>query len=166
MKKLKRTLSIVILTITALLLATGCADLRNIRITSCEVESVSPVGFTSVDCVLNIGIHNPAMEFTVSGINGCVRKEDLRIVNFNGGPICVERKSDNVYSLPCKAALDAGITLFSAMSIIKSKDFSGYAVDITADITLKNGIKKTLTFNDISLQELLSKSPLGSTIQI
>ena len=69
-----KPLNIFALLLLALLLGlTGCKDIRDIRVTSVEVESLSPRGFKSVDVFLKVGVDNPAKQVKISEIDGSVK---------------------------------------------------------------------------------------------
>ena len=139
-----------------LLLSVGCANkFKDIEVTSCEISSLSPKGFRAVDGVLSVGIDNPASSFTVSGISGCVRKDDLVIATFTGGPCTVEKKCEQVYDLPCTLTLEEGLSLFQALSLIKNKDLEGYVIDISGVVSLSGGLKKKLEYTDIPITSLM-----------
>ena len=165
MKKFKRHLSAAISAVIALMMAGGCASVREIDVTSCEVESVSPLGLRALECTLALGIHNPAMEFTVRDISGSVKSNDRKMVNFSGGPIYVEPRSDLVYSVPCKISIDADLTLFDVLALLKDKDSGGYVADVEVTVSLKNGLKKTFAYKDIPLQEIIGRSRAGFKIK-
>ena len=63
-----RKFAIILLAAITVILAGGCSKMKNVRVTSCKLESVSPSGLRSLDARLGIGIENPGREFTISGI--------------------------------------------------------------------------------------------------
>ena len=147
-----------VLALAALLaLSVSCARYKDISVTSCEVSSLSPNGLRAVDAVLSVGVHNPTVAFTLSDISGTVREGESVIATFEGGPVSVERKSDQVYDLPCTLTLDESLSLFQVLNLIKKRDFSDFTVDVSGWVTLKNGLRKKLEFNDVPVSSLLEK---------
>ena len=158
MQASSRVLSFRLLTVLAILiLAAGCNKFKEIEVTSFEVESFSPNGMRAVDAVALVGVHNPTVEFTISDLHGIVRDGENVIAYLEGGPVTVEKKSDLVYRLPCSVTLDENLSLFQVLSLLKNMDFDGCAVDLSALVTLKNGLKKTLEYNDIPVKDLMKK---------
>ena len=51
----------------------GVSKIKDIKVTSCGVENYSLKGLRSLDAVLAIGIDNPAMAFTVTGLSGILK---------------------------------------------------------------------------------------------
>ena len=75
--------------------------------------------------------------------------------SLEGAPVTVEKKSDLVYELPCSVTLDENLSLFQVLSLLKNMDFEGCVVDLSALVTLKNGLKKKLEYNDIPVKDLM-----------
>ena len=148
------------------ILTPGCNKFKEIEVTSCEISSLTPKGFRSVDAVLSVGVHNPAPSFTLSDVTGCVRNGELTIATFSGGPVSVEKKSDQVYELPCTLMLEEGLSLFEVLNLFKTMDFTGYVVDVSGDVTLSGGLKKKLEYKDIPLDSLVEKGSVRDTFKL
>lgn len=138
----------------------SCSGFKDISITSCAVQSIEPRGLRAVDATLSIGVHNPTMSFTITEIRGNVHDSESALANFSGGPVTIAKKSDGNYLVPCSASLGDGMSLFTFLNLARTKDFSDYLVDVAADVQLKNGLKKTLEYKDMPVNELLEKSDL------
>ena len=108
-KTMNRLFARILVTVAMLAALASCANYKDIKITSCELESISPRSFTAVDVVLKLGIHNPTVGFTVPDIDGVIlyQQRDTAAV-FNGGPVTIAKKTDDVYQLPCTARLGRG----------------------------------------------------------
>lgn len=154
-----RTLTVRLLILLAIVaLAAGCNKIREINVTSFQVESFSPNGLRSVDAVVAIGVHNPTVAFTISDLKGTVRKGDGVLAVLDGGPVAVEKKSDRVYRVPCSVTLGESLSFFQVLSLLKNMDLDGCVVDVSALVSLSNGLKKTLEYKDIPVRDLLEKS--------
>ena len=53
--------------------------------------------------------------------------------------------------------LDDSLSLFQVLSLIKRRDFSDFTVDVSGWVTLRNGLRKKLEFNDVPVSSLLEK---------
>ena len=76
MKGTERILILCLLVTSIVTALPGCGSLakvKEIKVTSCGVESYSMKGLRSLDAVLAIGIDNPAMEFTVNELDGILK---------------------------------------------------------------------------------------------
>lgn len=147
--------------VAVIFMTCACGNIRNIHVTSCNVARISPNGLRSVDALLRVGVHNPAMTFTVSDVLGYIHNQDGVVANFTGGPVTVLRKTDAIYELPCSLTLDGKISLFEVLSVIKTMDISAYYVDITANVTTAGGITKVYRYRDIPLRDIVRDSNLG-----
>ena len=149
----------------AVVLFAACGKVKDISVTSCDVKSISPNGLRAVDMVLGVGVNDPAMDFTVSDIEGELRNGESTVATFTGGPVEVHKKSDEIYDLPCAVKMGDNLSLFDMLSIVRTKDFSNMKIDVTAQVRLKNGISKTLKYNDLSVQELMDKADIVSKLK-
>lgn len=151
-----------------LLLASACSTLRelssikDIGITSCSIVSVTPRGLKSADAVLAIGIHNPSIAFTITELDASVRTGNVNLAKLVGGPIAVERQSDNVYEVPCTASLLDNLNLLKLVALVTAKNLDNCMVDITADVMLANGLSRRLTLGEIPLQKLIDRARKAS----
>lgn len=152
--------------LTLLVLAAGCNKFNEIAVTSFQVESFSPNGLRAVDAIVSVGVHNPTVSFTISDLKGTVRKEDTVLATLEGGPVTVAKKSDQVYQLPCSVTLDDHLSLFQVLNLLRNMDFDGCVVDVSALVTLSNGLKKTLVYNDIPVRDLVEKGRLSGSLTI
>ena len=50
----------------------GCKDIKDIRVTSVKLESISPRGFKSMDLHISAEVYNPARQVKISEIDGSV----------------------------------------------------------------------------------------------
>lgn len=133
----------------------GCKDINDIRITSCELVSISPKGFRSADAVLAIGIYNPVAAFTVSDLKGVIFRESGTAATFSAGTVNVEGKKEGVYRLPCTAEIDKNVSLMELAALAASQDLSGYKVNIEFNVALGKGRSHKLHFDNIEISDLL-----------
>ncbi len=150
----------ILLGLTVLLMAAGiagCASLRkvkDIKVTSCAVESYSLKGLRAVDAVLALGIDNPAMAFKVTSLSGIIKYKGEDFAFYTADTLDVDRQCVKVYDLPCTATLSQGVTLMQVMQMTGKNGLEGFTTDIEAKVKLKNGAGKTLRFKDLDLQKL------------
>lgn len=133
----------------------GCKDINDIRVTSCELVSLSPKGFRSADAVLAIGIYNPAAAFTISDLKGEIFRDSGTAATFSAGTVSVEGKKEGVYRLPCTAEIDKNVSLMELAALAASQDLSGYKVNIEFNVTLGKGRSHRMHFDNIELSDLL-----------
>jgi len=156
MHKVLRIISIII----AVAVALSCTKIDDIKVTSCGLESFKPHGFRSADAVLAIGIDNPAMAFKVSDLIGIVKYNGEPFAYYSAEELEVQKKSSKVYNLPCEAALAEGVSVTRLLPLLRGGSLEGYTTDIVANVSLKNGMGKQLTYKDLKLKDLLENKAL------
>lgn len=151
---MKRTLIGILVVLAGTVLA-GCSKVKDIKVTSCGIESLTPKGFRSVDAVLAIGIDNPAFAFRIEGLDGVVKYKGEELATYTADTISVDGRCVKVYDLPCSATLNDGIPLSRILSFLKKGDLEGFTTDIKARVKLRGGAGTTLKFNDLDLKKLM-----------
>lgn len=146
-----------VLSLAALGGCAGISKVKDIRVTSCGVESYSLKGLRSIDAVLAIGIDNPAMAFTVTDLNGILKLNGEDVAFYSADTVRVDKKSSKVYDVPCRATLSESVSLMQALQIARKGSLEGLTTDIEAKVKLKNGSGKTLKFKDLDLKEMAER---------
>lgn len=162
MKRLLTLLSIV----TLMMSLTSCAGVKDIKLTSFAVKSVSLSGLKSVNGVLALGIENPIMGFTISDLKGVVNRKGEEFATFSAGKLPVSRKSSKVYPLSCSGSIAKNVGLLDLMKLAGSKDFSDLTVDISVKIKLRCGIGKTLRFKEMKVSELMEPEVAAACLEL
>lgn len=135
----------------------GISKIKDIKVTSCGLESYSLKGLRSIDAVLAIGIDNPAMAFTVTDLSGILKYNGEDVAFYSADTVMVDKKSSKVYDLPCSATLSERVNLMQALQIARKGSLEGLTTDIEAKVKLKNGAGKTLRFKDLDLREMAER---------
>lgn len=157
MKTFKRTIFGIFVALLACPVLSGCSGLskvKDIKVTSCGLESYSLKGLRSVDAVLAVGIDNPTFAFKVMDVSGTVKYNGEDFATYTADTVSVEKKCSKVYDLPCSATLSDGVSLKQLMQIAKKGSLEGFTTDVTATVKLKSGAGKTFKFKNIDLNEL------------
>ena len=156
MKASKNMLWILILTLMLSVLS-GCSGVRkmkDIKITSVGVKYFVPTSMRSGEGVLTLGIDNPAMDFTISDVDGVVRRGERPLGYLTAGELNLRANTSEIYELPCTATLAEGVSVVEILTLASQKDLDGLTADINLRLTLPNGMGKTLSFNDLDLKKL------------
>ena len=136
---------------------TGCGNLRklkDIQVNSVGVKYFAPTSGRPADAVLLLEIDNPDMGLTLSDVEGTVRKDGEVLGFFTAGELPLQGKSVQVYELPCSATIADNISIVRILGLIAQMSLDGMTVDITLHVKLDNGMGRTLTFNDLALNQL------------
>ena len=151
---MKRLIPLFLLCIT---LICGCSKgVSDIKVTSFDIVSLTPQGLSAVDAVMDVGIDNPLIGFTLSDIKGIVKMDGTPCMTITSQPVTLEGKSDKVYRIPLTGVLSGAFNPFQLLDLVKDKDLSRFKVDATAKVILPGGISKNLEFKDLAVEKLLN----------
>ena len=157
METIKRNISGILIALLACAILSGCSGLskvKDIKVTSCGLESYSLKGLRSVDAVLAVGIDNPTFAFKILNVSGTVKYKGEDFATYTADSVSVDKKCMKVYDVPCTATLDDGISLKRLMLIAKKGSLEGFTTDVTATVRLKSGAGTTLRFKDVDLNKM------------
>ncbi len=161
MKKLLNILAVAVVT----LVVGSCSSVKDIRISSCSIKSVSLNGLKSVKAMLSLGIDNPIMAFTISDLQGVINNNGTELATFSAGKLPVQRKSSKVYPLSCDGTIGEQIGLIDLMRLAGSRDFSGMTVDLSLRIKLRCGLGKTLKFKNLKVSDMMEPKVAAAYIE-
>ena len=153
-KKLVQKLSMILLSATVLCLS-GCGDIRDIEVTSVQIESIAPNGLRGVYVGLAVGIDNPAFQVGLSEIEGSLKLSGKVLGRMAMDPFVLQARSAEVYHLKTSVNIEQGVTLAELLALTDPETLNKCMVDVSVRATLKGGISKRLKFNDIPLTNLL-----------
>lgn len=151
--KCARHIAKVLLLASVCLAAASCSisKVKDIRINSFDVKYITPTSARSLDAVLLVGIHNPAMSIVVSGMEGTIKYGGREIAVVQAGTIPLEKKSDKVYEVPCTASLVDGVSLLTLFPIFAQQSPQDLSADVHLRVALKSGAGTDLVFNDLTI---------------
>ena len=155
--KTSRKISVLLVLTLMLSVLSGCSGIRkmkDVKITSVGVKYFVPTSMKSGEGILTLGIDNPAMDFTISDVEGVVRRGERPLRYLTAGELNLNARSSETYELPCTATLAEGVSIVEILTLASTKDLEGLAADINLRVTLQNGMGKTLSFNDLDLKNL------------
>lgn len=143
----------------ALILAVlpGCSGVRKIKdiqVKSVGVKYITPTSQRSAEGVLLLEIDNPAMDFTLSDVDGTLKLENREMARFTAGELPLQGRSVQVYELPCTATLSESVSLLEVLTLISRRSLEGFTADVRLHAQLKNGMGKTLEFKDLDIEKM------------
>ena len=152
-----KPLNIFALLLLALLLGlTGCKDIRDIRVTSVEVESLSPRGFKSVDVFLKVGVDNPAKQVKISEIDGSVKHSGKVIGNVAMAPVILAARTDSTYTVKADVSLADGVSVMDVLALAGQKSqIEAATVNIYAKAKVKGGPVRKFKIEHMPVKKLL-----------
>ena len=157
MKNLLKRVILIAVSAMALCL-TGCKDIqniKNIKVTSVAVETISPNGLRGMTVGLAVGVDNPSFNVDLSEINGALKLSGKVLGRVTMDPFTLHGKSAEIYHLRAVVTIEQGVTLSELAALLDMETLNQCMVDVSARATLKNGLSKVLNFNDIPVKDLL-----------
>ena len=140
-----------------MLCLTGCKGVKDIRVTSVELESFSTKGLKSMDIFVKVGVDNPAKQVKISEIDGSLKHSGKVIGKLAVDPFILGAKTSDLYTLKANVSLAQGAGLKELMVLATPGGLEGCTVDISAKATYGKGAVMPLKMKDIPLKELLDK---------
>ena len=131
------------------------SDVRDIKVTSVNIESISLNGFRGANVDLAVGIDNPAFHVELSEIEGSLKLSGKVLGRMAMDPFVLHARSTEIYHLKAAVSIEQGVTLRELVSLTDMETLNSCTVDVSVRATLKNGVSKVLRFNDIPMTQLL-----------
>lgn len=152
MKKL-----IIALCISASLLC-GCSNsFDDINVTHFDIISVTPRGINELYAMIELGIKNPMMSFTLQDLEGTIKMDGQPCIRLGADQLIIDGNSDKVYAIPVKGKLSDDFNPWQLLELMQDQDFSRMTVDATAKVSLRSGIGKNIVIKDMPLEKLLKQ---------
>lgn len=153
-----KKLSIIFLTFAALVLSSCAGNFKDIRVTSCNLKSIRPSGFSAVEAELEIGIDNPAPEIHLTDIAGLAKYKGEPCLELSAGDVVLKKRSEQTYTIVLNGALSKGFHLVQLLSLLGEDDGLAYiTADISCHAALASGIGKDIGYNDVPVKDLIEK---------
>ena len=146
---------LVVLMAAVMLGLTGCNKLKQIRVTSFDIEAVSPQGLRSLNVFVAVGVDNPAFQIGLSEIEGTLKYSGKIIGKLAMDPFTLQAKSAEIYHLKALVSLAEGAGLRDLAVLMDQEALNECQVDIQVRPELKSGLAKTITLKDIPPKKLL-----------
>ena len=139
----------------AVLCLSGCGNVKDIKVTSVNVENISLNGFRGANVDLAVGVHNPAFQVELSEIEGCLKLSGKVLGRMAMAPFILHARSTEIYHLETAVSIEHGVTLRELVALTDMETLNMCTVDVSVRATLKGGVSKVLRFNDIPMTKLL-----------
>ena len=143
--------------LATMLCLTGCKNVKDIRITSAKLESVSPRGFKSLDVFFTVGVDNPARQVKISEIDGSLKHSGKVIGKLAMDPFVLTARSSETYTFKANVSLAKGAGFKDLMMLASPDGLNECTVDLTAKAAYGKGAPMPVKLKDIPLKELLDK---------
>ena len=149
--KAYRLISIAIM----VLILGSCAKVKQVGVTSFELDSITPKGLRALTVKMSVGVHNPANEITLSEISGEAVVSGKVIGNVAMAPVVLTARKDSSYTVKADLTLAEGVSVFEVLALAKDKSaIENGTANVYAKAKLKGGPSKKIKMEDVPLKKL------------
>ena len=143
--------------LAVMLCLTGCKGVKDISVTSVEVESISMKGMKGLDVFLKVGVDNPAKQVRISEIEGSLKHSGKVIGNLAMDPFILGGKTADIYTLKATVTLAQGAGLKDLIALTDKNGLNRCTVDFSAKAKYGKNAPVQIKRKEIPLKELLDK---------
>lgn len=156
---MKKHVLLFVCALAALLMCQGCNKVKELKVTSFEIVSITPSGTSELDATVRLGLHNPLVSFEVTDVIGTLKMEGKPCLHLTADQLIVAGNSDKVYTIPVRGTIAEGFNPFQLLNLINgaSLDFDKLTVDVNGKIALRGGVGKKLELKDIRISDYMKK---------
>lgn len=138
------------------LLLGSCAKVKQVDVTSFELDSVTPRGLRALTLTMSVGVHNPVNEITLSEISGEAVLSGKVIGNVAVDPVVLTARKDTSYTVKADLTLAEGVSVFEVLALAKDRSaIENGTANVYAKAKLKGGPSKKIKMEDVPLKKLL-----------
>ena len=154
---MRRTLHIIFAALTLMCLSSCGKSFQDIKMTSCELVSLTPRGLSSIDATVAIGIDNPTVQVGLSRMNAVVKMDGAPCLYVTADDVTLQARTEQVYNLSLHGALDDDFNPFQLLTLLRNPNLESFTIDVKYHGALKSGLGKDFEYTDIPLSDLLGK---------
>ena len=134
----------------------SCAKVKQVGVTSFELDSITPKGLRALTVKMSVGVHNPANEITLSEISGEAVVSGKVIGNVAMAPVVLTARKDSTYKVKADVTLAEGVSVLEVLALAKNKSaIENGTANIYAKAKLKGGPSKKIKMEDVPLKKLM-----------
>ena len=144
-----RKLFLLIACLAVTILSSSCASSfrKKVHIQSYGVKYVVPTSARSADVMLQVGVENETVGFSVTDIHGVIKMDQDSIATFTAQDVALKGKSTEVYDVPVQAELCEGVSIIRILLMVGAGETEGLSADVDARVA-KAGISKRFSVRD------------------
>lgn len=137
-------------------------SIKDIKVNSVEIVSLTPKGLKDIDAVVRVDVHNPSVAFELTDLVGVAKYKGKEALTVTSDQLIVSGKTDKVYTVPVHGTLAEDFNPFQLLELIGGNGDQKFSLDgLTLDLSLRpalrGGIGKKVEIKDISLSKLTEK---------
>ena len=157
---MKNALRLSLLLVLALLVA-GCKGkgIKDIKVNSARIVSVTPFGLNGLTALVEIDLHNPTVGFELTDITGLARFKGQEALHVTADQLIVSGHKDKIYRIPVQGEIAEGFNPLQLVRLVADEDaFDDLTISVKGKVALRGGLGKKIEIKDIPLSSLMKKS--------
>ncbi len=154
---MKKSLKLLTVALAALCLVSCGKSFQDIKVTSCELVSLSPRGLSSLDATISLEVDNPTVQVTLTGMYAVAKMDGVPCLHFTADDLTLSPRSKEIYTIEVHGNIDDGFNPFQLLVLLQNRDMDLVTIDVKFRGTLKSGLGKDFEYKDIPLKDLLDK---------
>ena len=150
-----RKLFLLVACLAVTLLSSSCASSfrKKVHIQSYGVKYVVPTSARTADVMLQVGVENETVGFSVTDIHGVIKMDQDSIATFTAQDVALKGKSTEVYDVPVQAELCEGVSIIRILLMVGAGETEGLSADVDARVA-KAGISKRFSVRDKKINKI------------
>ena len=158
-----KRLFIILAVILPLLSACGGRSLKDIRVDSVEIVSLTPHGLRDIDAVVRFTVHNPSMGFELTDVLGKIKFKGQEAVTISADQLIVAGNADKTYTVPIHGTISDDFNPFKLLGLVNGRggeptfNLDDLSVDLSLRRALRGGIGTTVVKKDIRISDFIEK---------
>ena len=149
----------------ALILLSGCKgrSLKDIKVNSLEIVSLSPHGLRDIDAVVRLTVYNPSMGFELTDVLGLLKYKGEDAVIITADQVMVTGKAEKTYTIPLHGTIADDFNPFQLLNLMnrsggeKKINLDDVTLDLSLRPALRGGFGTTVVKKDIHVSDFLKK---------
>lgn len=134
----------------------SCAKVKQVGVTSFELDSITPKGLRALTVKMSVGVHNPANEITLSEISGEAVVSGKVIGNVAMAPVILAARTDSTYTVKADVSLADGVSVMDVLALAGQKSqIEAATVNIYAKAKVKGGPVRKFKIEHMPVKKLL-----------
>lgn len=153
---MKRVVELFLTLVAAFCIASCSGSFKDIKVTSCDIVSISPRGLSAFDASLNLGISNPAPQVTLSEMYAIIKMDQVPCLHLTAEDVTIAPRSEAIYNASFHGTLDENFNPFALLQLLNRPDETELTADISFRGTLRSGLGKYFEYKGVPIKELLN----------
>ena len=154
---MSRLLRIAIAAVAAFCLCSCANSFKDIKVTSCELLSLSPKGLSALDAAIEIGVDNPTVQVPLTNMYARVKMDGEPCLHFTADDVTLSPRSEEIYNIDIHGNIDGSFNPFQLLTLFQGSGLETVPVDVWFRGVLKSGFGKDFEYKDIPIKDLIDQ---------